>query len=180
MHSTFFTAKAFKVWFSYSHNCTLVSGAVSILSAKFDCPVAHQKFSLLATAHDCETGLHNSHCVWRKHVRNDKLPKCMPPPHRVLIPSTWPELACPANQHPKRTNQEKTHKPLRTSWIYQKIVCFVLCSRDLGVLRAQSLPKFLIIPVVLMYFVMLVTHSVNVHVNTRAKGNPVMRWQSYS
>ena len=28
----------------------------SILSAKFDCPVAHQKFSLLATGHDCETG----------------------------------------------------------------------------------------------------------------------------
>ena len=24
-----------------------------------------------------------------------------------------------------------------------------------------------------MYFVMLVTHSVNVHVNTRAKGNPI-------
>ena len=27
-----------------------------ILFAKFDCPVARQKFSLLATAHDCETG----------------------------------------------------------------------------------------------------------------------------
>ena len=26
----------------------------SILSAKFDCPVARQKFSLLTTAHDCE------------------------------------------------------------------------------------------------------------------------------
>ena len=26
------------------------------LYAKFDCPVAHQNFSLLATAHDCETG----------------------------------------------------------------------------------------------------------------------------
>ena len=30
----------------------------SILSAKrFDCPVAHQNLSLLATAHDCETGI---------------------------------------------------------------------------------------------------------------------------
>ena len=27
----------------------------SILSAKFDCPVARKNFSLLATAHDCET-----------------------------------------------------------------------------------------------------------------------------
>ena len=32
--------------------------AASCLIAKFDCPVARQKFSLLATAHDCETGLH--------------------------------------------------------------------------------------------------------------------------
>ena len=29
----------------------------SILSAKFDCPVARQTFSLLATVHDCETGI---------------------------------------------------------------------------------------------------------------------------
>ena len=29
----------------------------SILSAKLDCPVAHQNFSLLATVHDGETGL---------------------------------------------------------------------------------------------------------------------------
>ena len=28
----------------------------SILFAKFYCPVTRQKFSLLATAHDCETG----------------------------------------------------------------------------------------------------------------------------
>ena len=27
----------------------------SILSAKFDCPVARQNISLLATTHDCET-----------------------------------------------------------------------------------------------------------------------------
>ena len=50
-------SKSFKVLFSYSHNCTLVNGAVSILSAKFDCPVARQDFSLLATAHDCRTDL---------------------------------------------------------------------------------------------------------------------------
>ena len=37
--------KGFKVWFSHSYNCTLVSGAV--------CPPS-QNFSLLATAHDCE------------------------------------------------------------------------------------------------------------------------------
>ena len=32
-------------------------GQWSILSAKFDCPVARQIFSLLSPAHDCETGL---------------------------------------------------------------------------------------------------------------------------
>ena len=59
--------------FSCSHNCTVANGAVfysgmlvpvrtsfnrkcSILSAKFDCPVAHQNISLSATAHDYETG----------------------------------------------------------------------------------------------------------------------------
>ena len=31
--------------------------AASRLSAKFDCPVARQNVSLLATAHDCETDL---------------------------------------------------------------------------------------------------------------------------
>ena len=31
--------------------------AASRLSAKFDCPVARHNFSLLATAHDWETGL---------------------------------------------------------------------------------------------------------------------------
>ena len=30
--------------------------AANRLSAKLDCPVACQTFSLLATAHDCETG----------------------------------------------------------------------------------------------------------------------------
>ena len=29
-----------------------------MLSAKFNCPVARQNCSLLATAHDCETGLY--------------------------------------------------------------------------------------------------------------------------
>ena len=51
------TTKIFQVWLSYSHNCTLANGAVFILSAKFDCPVASQNFSPLATAHDLETGL---------------------------------------------------------------------------------------------------------------------------
>ena len=45
----------------------------SILSAKFDCPVARQNLSLLATAHDCETDLDFSFkkstnpppCSWR-------------------------------------------------------------------------------------------------------------------
>ena len=32
-------------------------GQSSILYTKFDCPVARQNLSLLATAHDCETGL---------------------------------------------------------------------------------------------------------------------------
>ena len=31
--------------------------AASRLSAKFDCPVDRQNISLLATAHDCDTGL---------------------------------------------------------------------------------------------------------------------------
>ena len=31
--------------------------ATSQLYAKFDCPVAYQNFSLLATVHDCEIGL---------------------------------------------------------------------------------------------------------------------------
>ena len=31
--------------------------AASCLYAKLDCPVAHQKLPLLATAHDCENGL---------------------------------------------------------------------------------------------------------------------------
>ena len=51
------TTKASKVCFLYSHSCALANEALFILSAKFDCPVARQNFSLLATAHDCETGL---------------------------------------------------------------------------------------------------------------------------
>ena len=38
----------------------------SILSAKFDCPVAHQNVSLLATVHDCETGLWIPRCPAQK------------------------------------------------------------------------------------------------------------------
>ena len=44
---------ASKVWFSYSHNCTLPSGAVFQL----DRQNARQNIFLLATAHDCETSL---------------------------------------------------------------------------------------------------------------------------
>ena len=40
-----------------SHNCTLANETIFILSAKFDCLVASQDFSLLATVHDCETSL---------------------------------------------------------------------------------------------------------------------------
>ena len=36
----------------------------SILFAKFDCPVAHKNFSLLATAHDCETGLYGIYFLY--------------------------------------------------------------------------------------------------------------------
>ena len=38
--------------------------AASRSYAKFDCPVARQNFSLLPTAHDCETGLFIIHvCI---------------------------------------------------------------------------------------------------------------------
>ena len=33
----------------------------------------------------------------------------------------WPEFACSANQRPKSTVKKKAHKPLRTSWIPQKM-----------------------------------------------------------
>ena len=39
--------------------------------------------------------------------------------------------------------------------------------------REHISKKLVIKPVELMFFVSLVTHSVNVHVNTRAKGNPI-------
>ena len=42
-------------WFSYSHLIWPMEQS-SILSAKFDCPVACLNCSLLASAHDCETG----------------------------------------------------------------------------------------------------------------------------
>ena len=46
---------------------------------------------------------------------------------------------------------------------------------------ARILPKFLIIPVELMYFVILNNaFRKGIHVNTRAKENPVMRSQSFS
>ena len=36
---------------------SILSVTLCILFAKFGCPVAFQNFSLLATAHDCETGV---------------------------------------------------------------------------------------------------------------------------
>ena len=46
--------KASKVWFLYSHNCTLTSGTVFYSVSQLDCLVARQNFSLLPMA-DCET-----------------------------------------------------------------------------------------------------------------------------
>ena len=42
----------------------------SILSAKFDCPMARQNLSLLATAHDCGSGefLHKTIAVLFEHT----------------------------------------------------------------------------------------------------------------
>ena len=40
----------------YENQTLEAFGAASRLYGKFDCPVARQKFSLLVTAHDCETG----------------------------------------------------------------------------------------------------------------------------
>ena len=48
--------KASKVWF-HTHTAAMwPMEQSSILSAKFDYPEARQSISLLATAHDCETG----------------------------------------------------------------------------------------------------------------------------
>ena len=41
----------------YENKTLEAFAAARCLYAKFDCSVARQKFSLLATAHDCETGL---------------------------------------------------------------------------------------------------------------------------
>ena len=52
------TAPLAKVQLCEYENQTLEAFvAASRLYAKFDCPVARQKLSRLATAHDCETGL---------------------------------------------------------------------------------------------------------------------------
>ena len=47
-------------------SCLWKVSLIAIWLTEFDCPVAHQNVSLLATAHDCETGLWNS------------LPFCLP------------------------------------------------------------------------------------------------------
>ena len=52
------TTKASKAWKLYSHNYNYSVWPMeqsSILSAKFDCPVAWQNVSLLATTHDYVT-----------------------------------------------------------------------------------------------------------------------------
>ena len=36
----------------------------AILCAKFDCSVVYQNFSLVATVHDCETGLFRNRYLW--------------------------------------------------------------------------------------------------------------------
>ena len=85
------------------------------------------------------------------------------------IPSTWSEFAWPANQHPKITIK-KSHKPLRTSWILQKMFrpCLIIvqscyfdyrinksfaysrcmicvsCTADLDALHAQGIMVFII------------------------------------
>ena len=48
---------ASKVWFCAHTTALWPVEQSSILSAKFDFPVAPPELSLLATAHDCETGL---------------------------------------------------------------------------------------------------------------------------
>ena len=49
------TTKASKVWFSYSHNCTLTNGAVfHAVCQVWLSWVARQNCSLLAAAYDCE------------------------------------------------------------------------------------------------------------------------------
>ena len=48
-----------KVWFLYSHNWSNHKwNNLSLLSAKFDCPVARHNCLLLATVLDCETSLY--------------------------------------------------------------------------------------------------------------------------
>ena len=56
--------KASKVWFSYSHNCTLANGIVFHSVCQVWLSSCPPEFSLLATAPDCETGLHRACCNW--------------------------------------------------------------------------------------------------------------------
>ena len=57
-HKELKTAPLAKVQLCEYENQTLEAFvAASCLYAKFDCPVACQNFSLLGTAHDCETTL---------------------------------------------------------------------------------------------------------------------------
>ena len=69
---TEWTVPPAKVQLCESENQTLEAFvADGRLSAKFDCPVARQNVSLLATAHDCEIGFHEctlTTCGHRKCV----------------------------------------------------------------------------------------------------------------
>ena len=76
--------------------------------------------------------------------------------------TTWSEFACPPISIQKHNQDEKAHKPLRTSaMLKSQLFClrnkltfhmfslcdlrFVLCSRDLDVLRAQRIIGFFIL-----------------------------------
>ena len=58
--------------------------------------------------------------VWLGSSQSYKLFACL------TVTTTWSEIACSANQHPKaKSSKKKAHKPLRTSCISQKCVCHV-------------------------------------------------------
>ena len=64
------TAPLIKVQLCEYENQTLEAFvAASRLSAKFDCPVTRQKFSLLATAYDCEIG-YLDQFIYSPHIRS--------------------------------------------------------------------------------------------------------------
>ena len=99
-HEHLAAIKTSKVWFPYSHNCTLSAlEQSSILSAKFDCPVARLNFCyciIVNLAYESQEG--------RKHGRNwSVLDKCRvpsyitpthpTPPHHVVAAKTSGRLS---------------------------------------------------------------------------------------